>query len=80
MGTSPIMAPCTPMLPCSRPTPACSRTACIRPVTRVYPLAMFTARVSCQQLMYWGPGVSLTFWRASASHTGAHSEPGDEIM
>ena len=34
-----------PMLPCSRPTPACSSTACIRPVTRVYPLAMFTARV-----------------------------------
>ena len=52
----------------------------MRPVTRVYPLAMFTARVSCQQLMYCGPGVSLTFWRASASHTGAHSEPGDEIM
>ena len=42
--------------------------------------AMSTASVSCQQLRYSGPAVLLTVWRASASHTEPHSEPGEEKM
>src|SRR5579862_3467409 len=35
IGTSDCSAPCTPIEPCRRPTPACTRTACGRPVISV---------------------------------------------
>ena len=80
IGTSFCKAPWTPMLPCSIPTAACSSTACGRPVTSVYPAAILTASVSCQDSTKAGPGLCSSFWRAKASHIGDHSEPGEDMM
>ncbi len=41
---------------------------------------MFTASVSCQTSMKAGPSPPRAIWFAIASHTGAHSVPGDEMM
>src|SRR5687767_11073156 len=68
------------MAPCSRPAPACSNTACIRPVARVYPAAMSTASVSCHTSRSLGPLFFRWIWSAIASHTGAHSVPGEDRM
>ena len=68
------------MLPWSIPTPACRSTACGRPVIIVYPAAISTASVSCQDSINVGPLLCSSFWRANASQTGDHSEPGDDMM
>jgi hypothetical protein len=47
---------------------------------RLRPAAMLTARVSCQDSTKVGPALSSSFWRAKASQTGDHSEPGDDMM
>ena len=39
-----------------------------------------TASVSCQQSMKPGPFFPSRVWLAMASHTGAHSVPGDDMI